>query len=97
MEAISEKDARIKELSQRAEGLSAELSCSNTEVRSLEDRTLKRELSQASEEALEDLWGSQEQYSQEMEAIIEEKDAKIKELSQRAEDLSAVSCFNTEL
>ncbi|KAI1145467.1 hypothetical protein F4825DRAFT_467309 [Nemania diffusa] len=76
--SINDSDERIQELIHEATDLKREL-----------DMTKYKELSQASEEELERLNSAQEQYTQEMDKALSTKDATIKELEQRAEDLSS--------
>lgn len=99
MEQQQALEAEIQDLNVEISDLKRDLDMANTHLENAKAQAEQyRELSQANEEALEDLRGSQDQYRLEMEALIGEKDAKIKELSQRVEDMSSeLSRSNTEL
>ncbi|TAQ86838.1 hypothetical protein B7494_g4808 [Chlorociboria aeruginascens] len=57
-----------------------------------------KSISQCSEEELQSLNATQDQYREEMDRIIEEKDSKIRELQQRTDDISAeLTTTNNEL
>ncbi|KAM5341605.1 hypothetical protein ACJ41O_014636 [Fusarium nematophilum] len=92
-------EAEIQELNVEISDLKRDLDMANTHLENAKAQAEQfKELSQANEEALEDIRTSQGQYQQETEALIVEKDAKVKELGQRVEDVSAeLSRSNTEL
>ncbi|KAI0907405.1 hypothetical protein F4823DRAFT_630418 [Ustulina deusta] len=85
--SMQDGDERIQELIHEATDLKRDL-----------EMTKYKELSQASEEELERLNSAQEQYAQEMDNAVSTKEATIKELEQRLEDLSSeLSRSNSEL
>ncbi|KAJ2980856.1 hypothetical protein NQ176_g2381 [Zarea fungicola] len=94
-----ELEAQIQTLTNDCADLRRDIALAHTQLENAKVQVEQyRELSQANEDALEDLRLSQDQYRIEMESLIEEKEAKVKELGQRVEDMSAeLSRSNTEL
>ncbi|RYC63747.1 hypothetical protein CHU98_g2476 [Xylaria longipes] len=97
--AQQDSDDRIQELIHEATDLKRDLEITKSQLENAEGQVEQyKELSQASEEELERLNSAQEQYTQEMENALSTKDAAIKELEQRVEDLSSeLSRSNGEL
>lgn len=95
----NDSDERIQELIHEATDLKRELDMTKSQLENAQGQVERyKELSQASEEELERLNSAQEQYTQEMDKALSTKDATIKELEQRAEDLSSeLSRSNGEL
>ncbi|TRX91646.1 hypothetical protein FHL15_007428 [Xylaria flabelliformis] len=88
--AQKDSDERIQELIHEATDLKRDLDITKSQLENAEAQVEQyKELSQASEEELERLNFAQEQYTQEMENALSTKDATIKELEQRVEDLSS--------
>jgi nucleoprotein TPR len=82
-------DERIQELIHEASDLKQELELTKTHLDNAKAQAEQfRELSQASEDQLQELNAAQDQYTEEMDASLSAKDAAIKELQQRVEDLS---------
>lgn len=94
-----ESDERIQELIHEVTDLKRDLELAKTHLENAEAQANQyKELSQANEEELQSLQTAQDQYVQEMDAALNGKDSKIKELEQRVEDLSAeLARTNTEL
>ncbi|GAP89422.1 putative filament-forming protein [Rosellinia necatrix] len=92
-------DERIQELIHEATDLKRDLEITLSQLENAQGQVERyRELSQASEEELERLLATQEQYTQEMDNALAAKEAAIKELEQRVEDLSTeLSRSNGEL
>ncbi|KAI0009362.1 hypothetical protein F4779DRAFT_375142 [Xylariaceae sp. FL0662B] len=89
-EQEADTDERIQELIHEATDLKRDLELTKSHLENAQAQAEKyKELSQASEEELERMNSAQEQYQQEMEATISAKDAAIKTLEQRVEDLSS--------
>ncbi|KIW25006.1 uncharacterized protein PV07_10682 [Cladophialophora immunda] len=82
----------ISELKRDLELKTAELERANEQVE------VYKNISQSSEERLQELTETNDQYREETEAALAEKDAKIKDLEQRIEDISAeLNTTNQEL
>ncbi|PHH89528.1 hypothetical protein CDD83_5835 [Cordyceps sp. RAO-2017] len=94
-----ELEVEIRDLQNEISDLKRDLDLANTKLEHAKVSAEQyRELSQSNEEALEDLRISQDQYRQEIESLMGEKDAKVKELDQRVNDVSAeLSRSNNEL
>lgn len=94
-----ELEAQVQSLTNDIAELRRDLALANTQLENAKAQAEQyRELSQSNEDALEDLRASQDQYRIEMESLIEEKEAKAKELGQRVDDMSAeLTRSNTEL
>ncbi len=92
-------DERIQELIHEATDLKRDLEMTKSQLENAQGQVERyKELSQASEEELERLNSAQEQYAQEMDNAVSTKEATIKELEQRLEDLSSeLSRSNSEL
>ncbi|CAJ2504971.1 Uu.00g123650.m01.CDS01 [Anthostomella pinea] len=92
-------DERIQDLIHEATDLKRDLEMTKSHLENAQTQVERyKELSQASEEELERLNSTQEQYTQEMDASLSAKDATIKELEQRVEDLSSeLTRSNSEL
>ncbi|KAK5625979.1 hypothetical protein RRF57_001695 [Xylaria bambusicola] len=92
-------DERIQELIHEATDLKRDLEMARSQLENAQGQVERyKELSQASEEELERLNAAQEQYTQEMDSTLSTKEAVIKELEQRIEDLSSeLSRSNNEL
>ncbi|KAK5053321.1 hypothetical protein LTR84_002295 [Exophiala bonariae] len=87
-----ELEVEISELKRDLELKISELERANEQVE------VYKSISQSSEERLQELGDTNEQYREETEAALAEKDAKIKDLEQRAEDISSeLSTTNSEL
>ncbi|RYP10585.1 hypothetical protein DL764_000555 [Monosporascus ibericus] len=97
--ASADTDERIQELIHEATDLKRELDITKTHLENAQTQVEQyRELSQSSEDELERLSAAQEQYVQEMETRLASKDATIKELEQRVEELSSeLTRSNNEL
>ncbi|KAI5866033.1 hypothetical protein GGS23DRAFT_555135 [Durotheca rogersii] len=88
--AQPDTDERVQELIHEVTDLKRDLEMTKSHLENAQVQAERyRELSQASEEELERMNSTQEQYQQEMDAAISSKDATIKELEQRVEDLSS--------
>jgi nucleoprotein TPR len=82
----------ISELKRDLELVKSELEGANAQMEQY------KSISQSSEEGLQSLIATQDQYQEEMNQVIEEKDSKIRELQQRADDISAeLTNTNNEL
>ncbi|KAI1806249.1 hypothetical protein F4811DRAFT_511209 [Daldinia bambusicola] len=94
-----DSDERIQDLIHEVTDLKRDLEMTKSHLENAQAQVERyKELSQASEEELERINSTQEQYQQEMDAAISAKDATIKELEQRVEDLSAeLARSNSEL
>ncbi|KAJ3571709.1 hypothetical protein NPX13_g5285 [Xylaria arbuscula] len=94
-----DSDERIQELIHEATDLKRDLEMTKSQLENAQGQVERyKELSQASEEELERLNSAQEQYTQEMDNTLSTKEATIKELEQRIEDLSSeLSRSNSEL
>ncbi|OTB12142.1 hypothetical protein K445DRAFT_77258 [Daldinia sp. EC12] len=94
-----DSDERIQDLIHEVTDLKRDLEMTKSQLENAQTQVERyKELSQASEEELERINSTQEQYQQEMDAAISAKDAAIKELEQRVEDLSAeLARSNNEL
>ncbi|PHH60967.1 hypothetical protein CDD81_982 [Ophiocordyceps australis] len=94
-----ELEAQVGELTSDISDVKRDLDLATTQLANAKEQAEQyRQLSQGSEEALEDLRASQDQYRQEMELLISEKDGRIKELEQRIDDVCAeLSRSNSEL
>ncbi|KAF2965088.1 hypothetical protein GQX73_g8492 [Xylaria multiplex] len=94
-----DSDERIQELIHEATDLKRDLEMSKSQLEHARGQAeTYKELSRASEEELEKLNSAQEQYTQEMDNTLSAKEATIKELEQRVEDLSSeLSRSNSEL
>ncbi|KAJ2987085.1 hypothetical protein NUW58_g4698 [Xylaria curta] len=94
-----DSDERIQELIHEATDLKRDLEITKSQLENAEGQVERyKELSQASEEELDRLNSAQEQYTQEMDNTLSTKDATIKELEQRVEDLSSeLNRSNSEL
>lgn len=92
-------DERIQELIYEATDLKRDLEMTKSQLENAQGQVeMYKELSQANEEELEKLMSAQEQYTQEMDNALSTKEATIKELEQRVEDLSSeLSRSNNEL
>lgn len=97
--AQADSDERIQDLIHEVTDLKRDLEMTKSHLENAQVQVERyKELSQASEEELERINSTQEQYQQEMDAAISAKDATIKELEQRVEDLSAeLARSNSEL
>ncbi|KAI2633166.1 hypothetical protein GGS26DRAFT_69341 [Hypomontagnella submonticulosa] len=95
----ADNDERIQDLIHEVTDLKRDLEMTKSHLENAQSQVEKyKELSQASEEELERINSTQDQYQQEMDATIAAKDATIKELEQRVEDLSAeLARSNSEL
>lgn len=86
----ADTDERIQDLIHEVADLKRDLEMTKSHLENAQSQVERyKELSQASEEELERINSTQEQYQQEMDAAISTKDATIKALEQRVEDLSA--------
>lgn len=94
-----DSDERVQELIHEVSDLKRELELTKTHLENARAQSEQyKELSQSTEEQLQELHAAQDQYVQEMEASLNAKDATIKELEQRVEDLSAeLARSNSEL
>ncbi|PHH71767.1 hypothetical protein CDD82_6338 [Ophiocordyceps australis] len=94
-----ELEAQVGELTSDISDVKRDLDLATTQLANAKEQAEQyRQLSQGSEEALEDLRASQDQYRQEMELLISEKDGRIRELEQRIDDVCAeLSRSNSEL
>jgi nucleoprotein TPR len=90
---------REQELSVEVSELKRDLELKNSEVDRMNDQIeTYKSISQASEERLQELTETDDQYRQETEHALEEKDARIRDLEQRVEDISAeLTTTNNEL
>ncbi|KAL7622484.1 Protein mlp1 [Parahypoxylon ruwenzoriense] len=97
--AETDTDERIQELIHEATDLKRDLEMTKSHLENAQSQAERyKELSQASEEELERMNSTQEQYQQEIDAAISAKDSTIKELEQRVEDLSSeLARSNSEL
>lgn len=97
--AIQDADERIQELIHEVSDLKRDLELANTHLENAKAQAEQyKELSQANEEELQRLNAAQDQYTQDMDASLASKDATIKELQQRVEDLSSeLARSNSEL
>lgn len=97
--ALRDDDERIQELIHEATDLKRDLELTRSQLENAQAQVERyRELSQSSEEELDRLNSAQEQYTQEMDNTLSAKETAIKELEQRAEDLSAeLTRSNSEL
>ncbi|KAK5259972.1 Protein mlp1 [Exophiala xenobiotica] len=87
-----ELSVEVSELKRDLELKVAELERANEQVE------VYKNISQSSEERLQELGDTNDQYREETEAIIAEKDAKVKDLEQRIEDISSeLNTTNSEL
>lgn len=87
-----ELSVEVSELKRDLELKVAELERANEQVE------VYKNISQSSEERLQELGDTNDQYREETEAIIAQKDAKIKDLEQRIEDISSeLNTTNSEL
>lgn len=87
-----ELEVEVSELRRDLELKVSELERANEQVE------VYKAISQSSEERLQELSETNEQYREDTEAALAEKDSKIKDLEQRAEDISAeLSTTNSEL
>lgn len=95
----ADTDERIQDLIHEVADLKRDLEMTKSHLENAQTQVEKyKELSQSSEEELERINSTQEQYQQEMDATIFTKDATIKTLEQRVEDLSAeLTRSNSEL
>ncbi|XXG95864.1 Protein mlp1 [Hypoxylon texense] len=95
----ADTDERIQDLIHEVADLKRDLEMTKSHLENAQAQVEKyKELSQSSEEELERINSTQEQYQQEMDAAISTKDATIKTLEQRVEDLSAeLTRSNSEL
>ncbi|KAJ1328096.1 nucleoprotein TPR [Microdochium nivale] len=83
-------DERIQGLIHEVTDLKRDLELTQAQLENAKEQAGRyQELSQASEEELERMNSAQEQYNQEIEASFTAKDATIRELEQRIEDISA--------
>ncbi|KOS22163.1 Nucleoporin nup211 [Escovopsis weberi] len=98
-ERLQELEAENSELSDEVRELQRDLQLAKTQLHNAELQVEQfKELSRSNEEALEYLRTSEQEYRDEVNVLIEEKDAKIKELGQKIDDVSAeLSRSNTEL
>ncbi|TGJ79498.1 hypothetical protein E0Z10_g9260 [Xylaria hypoxylon] len=94
-----DSDERIQELIHEATDLKRDLEMTKSQLEHAQGQVeTYKELSRSSEEELERLNSAQGQYAQEMDNILSTKEAAIKELEQRVEDLSSeLSRSNGEL
>lgn len=90
---------REQELAIELSELRRDLELSKSEMESIKAQMEQyKAISQASEEELRNFNDTQEEYRQEMDRIIEEKNSQTRELQQRIEDISAeLSSANNEL
>ncbi|KAM0815939.1 putative Nucleoprotein TPR/MLP1 domain-containing protein [Seiridium cardinale] len=90
---------RIQELIHEVTDLKRDLELAKTHLENAEAQAAQyKELSQSNEEELQSLQAAQDQYVQEMDSALATKDASIKELEQRVEDMSAeLARTNNEL
>ncbi|XDG06092.1 hypothetical protein ABKA04_005707 [Annulohypoxylon sp. FPYF3050] len=97
--AQADTDERIQELIHEVADLKRDLELTKSHLENAQAQVEQyKRLSQSSEEELERINSTQDQYQQEMDATILAKDATIKELEQRIEDLSAeLARSNNEL
>lgn len=87
-----ELEVEISELKRDLELKTSELERANEQVE------VYKNISQSSEERLQELGETNEQYREETEAALAEKDSKIKDLEQRVEDISSeLNTTNSEL
>lgn len=95
----SEELSTEQRLSFEASELRRDLDLSKGEVDNLKDRVEQyQKIAQKSEEDLANLTETSDQYKEEMDAALAEKDAKITELEQRIEDISSeMTTTNSEL
>ncbi|KAK7743720.1 Protein mlp1 [Diatrype stigma] len=98
-DTAADTDERIQELIHESADLKRELDITKTHLENAQAQVEQyRELSQASEDELERMTATQEQYTQDTESRLAAKDATIKELEQRVEDLSSeLTRSNNEL
>lgn len=97
--ASQESDERIQELIHEVTDLKRDLELAKSRLENAEAQaTQYKELSQANEEELTSLQSAQDQYVQEVDASLAAKDATIKELNERIEDMSGeLGRSNSEL
>ncbi|KAI0888277.1 uncharacterized protein GGS22DRAFT_198077 [Annulohypoxylon maeteangense] len=95
----ADTDERIQELIHEVADLKRDLELTKSHLENAQTQVEQyKQLSQSSEEELERINSTQDQYQQEMDTTISAKDATIKELEQRVEDLSAeLARSNSEL
>ncbi|KEZ40054.1 Filament-forming protein [Scedosporium apiospermum] len=85
-----EREQELQNLADQVSDLKRDLDLAQAQLDNAKNQADRfRELSQTHEEALADLTASQEQAQQEIDNILGEKDAQIKELEQRVEELSS--------
>lgn len=95
----ADTDERIQDLIHEVTDLKRDLEMTKSHLENAQAQSERyKEMSQSSEEELERMNSAQEQYQVEMDAAISAKDATIKELEQRVEDLSIeLARSNSEL
>ncbi|KAI1338892.1 hypothetical protein F5Y15DRAFT_101352 [Xylariaceae sp. FL0016] len=95
----TDADERIEELINEVSDLKRDLELTRSQLENAQTQAERyKELSQASEEELERFNSTHEQFENEVNSQLSAKDAKIKELEQRVEDLSSeLSRSNNEL
>jgi nucleoprotein TPR len=87
--AAEDSLTREQELSVEVSELKRDLELKTTELERVNEQVeTYKSISQASEERLQELIDTNDQYREEMERLMEEKERATKELEQRAEDLS---------
>ena len=91
--------SREQELAVEVSELKRDLDLKTTELdKANEEVQVYKDISQASEERLQELSDSNEQYREDTEAALAEKDKQIKDLQQRVEDISSeLNTTNNEL
>ncbi|MDA4131759.1 MAG: hypothetical protein OK454_01355, partial [Thaumarchaeota archaeon] len=83
-------EARLQELTNEASDLKRDLDLANTHLENAKAQAEQfKQLAQTAEEELETLNNAQELYHEEMDSSLATKESRIKELEQRADDLSA--------
>ncbi|KAH8649160.1 hypothetical protein BX600DRAFT_404258 [Xylariales sp. PMI_506] len=88
--AAPDAEERIEELNHEVSDLKRDLELTVTHLENAKAQVEQyKELSQSNEEELQRLSSAQDEYVQEVESSLAAKDATIKELEQRVEDLSA--------
>ncbi|KAF9870905.1 filament-forming protein [Colletotrichum karsti] len=85
-----DNEEEVRELINEVSDLKRELDIAKAQLDNAKEQTESyKQLSEQNEEALADITSSQDQFREEMESALSGKDAKIKELEQRVEDLSS--------
>ncbi|CAI4217717.1 unnamed protein product [Parascedosporium putredinis] len=94
-----EREEELQNLADQVSDLKRDLELAQAQLENAKSQAERfRDLSQAHEEALTDLTSSQEEAQQAIDGILAEKDARIKELAEKVEELSAeLANTNTQL